>query len=482
MKIEHYIQLHGALFEAVQRRKIFSDDKIFTDAVPKIDPRIILKHYVKSSGLSNFDLKRFVINYFSLPEERKCELPKATNMQSYIEKTWPFLLRAMDLSSPYSTLIVLPRPHIVPGGRFRECFYWDSYFVALGLLQCNQIDIVKDMVKNFAFLIDTFGFIPNGNRVYFTTRSQPPYFSFLLALLYEVGEKDFALSYLLHLEREYNYWMQHSICLNNGMRLNHYFDIVNHPRPEAYRKEVTLAKHATDPHFFLHVRAACASGWDFSSRWLKNPQRFETICTSDIIPIDLNCLLFHMEEILAHFFTLQGKKRRGCHYKEASLRRKWAIQTLFWKKGFFFDYHFPTQKHTSVYSIAAATPLFVKACTPEQADLVAKKLHTHFLLKGGFVTSLTETTYQWDMPNGWAPLEWITIQGLINYGHRNLACEGAKRWLALNEQVFTERGVLLEKYNVREGSAEAISQEYPLQQGFGWTNGVGLALMKLYCS
>ncbi|NGX51465.1 MAG: Periplasmic trehalase [Chlamydiae bacterium] len=466
MAIESYIQLFGPLFEAVVKGAIFSDAKTFVDATPKTDPKVVIESYDRERMLPDFDLKAFVTEHFILPKTVEYTAPKTSNMREYIKEMWPILLREMDSPSPYSTLISLPKPHIVPGGRFRECFYWDSYFSAIGLIQCGEERLVKDMVENFASLIDRFGFIPNGNRLYFTSRSQPPYFSHLLTLLCEIGEEEFALSYFPQLKREYRYWMDHS----NSLALNHYFDSLNTPRPEAYKRETALAERATNPEFFRNLRAACASGWDFSSRWLEDSKRFETIWALDILPIDLNCLLYHMEETLG---------RTSNRFKEAAERRKGAIQTLFWNGEFFFDYHLPSQKLSSIYSLAAATPLFVKACTQEQADLVAKKLEREFLLDGGFVTSLTEGDHQWDMPNGWAPLQWITIQGLLNYGHRELALEGAKRWLALNEKIFAEEGTLLEKYNVRECSADVARGEYALQEGFAWTNGVALALMAL---
>jgi len=464
INLEHYIQLSGPLFEAVQKSAIFSDAKTFVDATPKTDPKDILEAFQKERSFLNFDLHAFVKNHFTLPKPIEIKAPQTSNMRGYIEEMWSILLKRMDSPSPLGTLIPLPNPHIVPGGRFRECFYWDSYFSALGLVQSGKIDLVKDMVENFAFLIDTYGFIPNGNRIYFTSRSHPPYFSHLLTLLCENGEKEFALRYFPHLEREYLYWMNHS----PSRGLNHYFDQLNIPRPEAYKREITLSKYADNPQFFRNLRASCASGWDFSSRFLKNPKRFETIYTLDILPIDLNSLLYHMEVTLTPLSN---------HYKEAAIKRKHTIQTLFWKDNFFFDYHLPSQKCTSIITLAAATPLFVKACTQEQADLVAMKLEKELLLDGGFVTSLSEGIHQWDMPNGWAPLQWITIQGLLNYGHNDLALEGAKRWLALNEKIFKEKGTLFEKYNVRDCSVSVTRGEYDLQQGFGWTNGVALALM-----
>ncbi len=466
MSDEKFIQLSGPLFEAVQTAKIFEDGKTFVDSVPRSPPEEILDAFEAQRGSASFDLKRFVETHFDLPPQEEEKVPKASNMEDYIKKMWPVLLKEMKAPSPYSSLISLPKSHIVPGGRFRECFYWDSYFTALGL---EDTTLIKNMVENFAFLIEQFGFIPNGNRVYFASRSQPPYFSFLLTLLYDTGEEAFALKYIPHLEKEYAYWMK--TCAVE-MGLNRYFDPLNIPRPEAYSRETQLAEEGMPPEFFRNLRAACASGWDFSSRWLEDQKSFKTIWILDILPVDLNCLLYHLEETLSRF------AKDPTPYMAAAAKRKEAIQTLFWKEDFFFDYNFKQKKHSPVASLAAMTPLFVKAATEEQAAACVKRLYIDFLKDGGFVTSLIESGHQWDMPNGWAPLQWITIQGLLNYGYTDLAMEGAHRWLALCEKIFEETGTLLEKYNVRDCSLDIARGEYALQQGFGWTNGVNLALTK----
>ncbi|WP_194847144.1 trehalase family glycosidase [Candidatus Neptunochlamydia vexilliferae] len=520
MSDEKFIQVSGPLFEAVQIAQIFPDGKTFVDSIPRSPPDEILKAFETQKKSGDFDLKRFVEEHFDLPTQEEEQVPQASTMEDYIKKMWPILLKEMRAPSPYipkqiqelgicqsrrprfssleavpyrgdrgdaegvkdgdagvgknqflnlfgySSLISLPKPHIVPGGRFRECFYWDSYFTALGL---EDMTLVKNMVENFAFLIEQFGFIPNGNRVYFASRSQPPYFSFLLTLLYDAGEKEFALKYIPHLEKEYAYWIE---TCKGDLGLNRYFDPLNIPRPEAYLRETTLAKEGIPPEFFQHLRAACASGWDFSSRWIGDQKSFQTICTLDILPIDLNCLLYHLEETLARF------AKDPAPYAAAAAKRKKAIQTLFWKEDFFFDYNFKKKEPSPTLSLAGVTPLFVKAATPEQAEACVKRLYIDFLKDGGFVTTLTESGHQWDMPNGWAPLQWITIQGLLNYGYTDLAMEGARRWLALSEKIFKETGTLLEKYNVRDCSLDIARGEYALQQGFGWTNGVNCALLK----
>ncbi len=448
-----YIQLEGPLFEAVQLGAIFSDAKTFVDAYPTSEPSEILAAYDQEKGRADFDLKRFALKHFAFPEAEQKRPAKAGSMWEYIDSMWEVLLKEMTPGSPYSTLIPLPKPHIVPGGRFRECFYWDSYFTALGLVETGRTELAVDMAENFASLIDRFGYIPNGNRVYFQSRSQPPYFSHLISLLPNPEP------FLPHLEKEYAYWMEHAVG-----PLNRYWDSENRARPEAFRRETALAKESTDPEFYRQLRVACASGWDFSTRWLRKGDQFREINALELYPLDLNCLLYHMEIMLGK--TAEAEQRKN------------LIQELFWDEeaGFFFDYNFETKSRTKIWSLAAASPLFEGIATPSQAERVARHLEEKFLLAGGFVTTLDESMHQWGMPDGWAPLEWITIMGLRNYGYHELADVGAKRWLDLNEKIFKETGVMLEKYNVRECSAMVAPGEYKLQEGFGWTNGVAIAL------
>jgi Neutral trehalase len=90
-----------------------------------------------------------------------------------------------------------------------------------------------------------------------------------------------------------------------------------------------------------------------------------------------------------------------------------------------------------------------------------------------------ETGEQWDAPNGWAPLQWIAIEGLRRYGERTLAATIAQRWVAKNLEVYRATGKLVEKYNVSAPGAGG-GGEYPLQDGFGWTNGVLRRLLADY--
>ena len=484
MNTPFLIQTSGPLFEAVQKAPLFPDGKTFVDSYPIDAPGTILADYEREKGRKSFDLERFVRDRFVLPGNEP--LPVRPNntmgMTEYIEAMWQPLTRTMRAASPYDTLISLPKPHIVPGGRFRECFYWDSYFTALGLFTSGRVSRVKEMAENFRSLIERFGFIPNGNRTYFATRSQPPCFAKLLSDLAE-SDEGYALDYTDVLEKEYLFWMDERKTIRIGpVGVNRYDDTENTPRPEAYLRESILAAQKAPAQFFRMIRTACASGWDFSTRWFADPLRFTSIRSLDVIPVDLNSLLYRVERTLMRFAEKRGESNRAKKYAEAATRRKEAIRTLFAneRSGFFFDYDMSKKGPTDIWSLAGVFPLFEGIATPSQAERVAHVLRTRFLVEGGFRTTLHSSPHQWDSPNGWAPLQWATVKGLLRYGYEDLAKQGALRWLDMCHAVYRKTGAMSEKYNVRTCASDPVRGEYDLQKGFGWTNGVVSGFIDLF--
>jgi alpha,alpha-trehalase len=404
-----YIQLSGPLFEAVQTSALFRDGKTFVDAEPLTNPQDILQAYEREKKRPYFDLRQFVQAHFSLPKQEKYSPFKTSSMTDYIGHMWKVLEKKMVPASPYSTLIELPKPHVVPGGRFRECFYWDSYFTALGLLLSGKISMVQNMVENFSSLIERLGYIPNGNRIYFTSRSQPPYFSYLLKALLDHVDETWVLKFMPQLETEYQFWMKgaeelsdshpcsHSVVrINRDTLLNRYYDLFDFPRPEAYKRESELGKKTKNPQLFRHLRAVCASGWDFSSRWVKTAQDFSSVWALDLIPVDLNCLMYHLEKTLADFSRRLKHREKERYYQSAALARKESIEQIFWdeQRGFYFDYHFPSKTLTDTWSLAGTTPLFAQTSSEKRAQTLASHLEKRFLLTGGFTTTLSRGAYQ----------------------------------------------------------------------------------------
>ncbi len=484
------------LFKDVQLAEVFPDSKTFVDCLPKKSLSEIQELYQEAKRNSGFNLNAFVAEYFDLPPTPASGFQSDANknITEHINSLWPVLTREPDDYNPNSSLIPLPKPYIVPGGRFSEIYYWDSYFTILGLKAAGRMDMVRNMVDNFAFLIDTLGFIPNGNRNYYLSRSQPPYFSLMVAVL-ESEDKEALTKYLPALLKEYKFWMngeeklkntgdafEHVVKLSDGTILNRYWDKDPRPRPESYKEDVHLQKTSgrKAEDLYRNLRSACESGWDFSSRWFEPGKGLESIRTTELLPVDLNALLYHHEMIIARAYRKSGEANKAEEFINRANARRRAILTFMWEpeQKYFFDYHFPTQERSTVLTLAGAFPLYFNLVQPEIANAIAIKLGSEFLKPGGLSTTVNESGEQWDAPNGWAPLQWIAYKGLKNYQIDGLAEEIKYHWLDLNNRVYTATGKMVEKYNVKDISLLAGGGEYPLQDGFGWTNGIVLAMME----
>lgn len=489
-----FIQLEGPLFEAVVTSELFSDGKTFVDAIPKNPSKAILSAFLEERSSPDFCLKSFVEKHFLLPQTDEPHPEKPASMQAYIQQTWPLLTKPMSAQSDEDTLLSLPFPHLVPGGRFREGFYWDTYFAMLGLYTDKDYEALGQLLDNFNYLVELLGFIPNGNRIYFLSRSQPPVFSLMIELMQLSLSKGALHRCRLNLEKEHGFWMRGAPVAKSHNRaekhvvyvaqqgykgcLNRYFDPLDKPRPEAFYKETKLGETYYQKGFFSQLRAVCESGWDFSSRFLKEEGNLATSYALSLAPIDLHCLLYLSEKQLFAFYQGQDEPKAD-YYKTCMEQREKALHTLFWGGDFFYDYNFEQEKRTPHKTLAALFPLYANLATKEQAKIVAQSVKEAFLQPGGFVTTLTHSTHQWDWPNGWAPLQWITVVGLLNYGFKELALEGAKRWVAMVDKLYKEKGAMLEKYNVVKASSEVAIGQYAPQEGFGWTNGVTRAFQAL---
>ncbi|MBO6659110.1 MAG: alpha,alpha-trehalase TreF [Roseivirga sp.] len=484
------------LFTDLHASGLWLDGKELSDAVTIESPEEILTTYRKQKSNKNFDLKKFFETYFYPAPTREVNYQSDTSkpVEDHIEKLWPILSRQPEEQEFFSTLIPLPHPYVVPGGRFNEIYYWDSYFTMLGLVESRRIQLVEDMVKNFSYMIENFGFIPNGNRTYYLGRSQPPFFSLMVALLAEQKGDDSIVEFLPSMVHEYEFWMEGSeslskekphhkraVLLSSGEILNRYYDNMHSPRAEMYQDDVDLIreKGSDGEQTLLNIRAACESGWDFSSRWFEVPNELGTIRTTDLVQVDLNSLLYHLEQMIAKGYRIKGEEKEANMYLSLAENRAKAIQKYFWNEGsgFYFDFNHQLGAQASSITAAATFPLALGIASKAQAERTALVLENELLMEGGLLTTNYQSGQQWDAPNGWAPLQWMAIWGLRNYGINGLANQIKDRWVSLNIKVFKNTGKLMEKYNVVDTSLLSGGGEYPVQDGFGWTNGVLLKLL-----
>ena len=492
----------GPLFHDAQMARLFADSKTLVDARPREAPAALAARYAAERTQPGFGLQAFVDRWFAPPPPAPSPVGSATStgMEQHIRDLWPLLTRAADTADARSSLLPLPKPYVVPGGRFREIYYWDSYFTMLGLVESKRTDLVGNMLDNFAHLITTVGHIPNGNRTYYLSRSQPPYFAAMVGLYATATDTGKALTYLDAMVTEHDFWMDGASALKpgtanrrvvrvkSGALLNRYWDDRPEPRPESYREDFELGQQlpaAKREALFRNIRAAAESGWDFSSRWMRDTTDLKTLETTDLIPVDLNSLMYHMERTIAalhRFRNVAGDSVTAAKFSAAADARRVALLALAWdaKSGFFYDVRWRSgDRVTDRPTMAAATPLFFGLATPEQGTAVAARLERDFLRPGGFVTTLIGSGQQWDAPNGWPPLQWVAMEGVRRYGRADLADLARDRWLALGRRTYAATGKMTEKYDVLDLSRPAGGGEYPTQDGFGWTNGVALALAKL---
>ncbi len=490
--------LFDGLFAAVQTARVYADGKTFADAIPNAAPAQILAEYRQQRPQGVAALRSFLAPRFRLSGEATTALAASAthDITTHIDELWAQLTRETPTAPRWSSLLPLPRPYVVPGGRFREIYYWDSYFTMLGLIESGREDLVRGMVANFAYLIDSYGHVPNGTRTYYLSRSQPPFFYLMVGLLDGADPAAAFAQFLPQLRREYAFWMRGAagirrgtargrvVAMPDGSILNRYWDDRDSPRDESYREDTELARQSgrDSRQLFRDIRAAAESGWDFSSRWLADSRTLATIDTTEIVPVDLNSLLFGLEQAIRAGCERARDEACTHDFSRRAAQRRAAIDRFLWDepRGAYLDYQHREGVRLRRVSAATLYPLFVSLASQTQAHRVATVAKADLLRAGGIVTTPLETGQQWDAPNGWAPLQWVAVAGFRRYQEMRIAETIACRWMLNVTRVYRSSGKLVEKYDVIATDREGGGGEYPTQDGFGWTNGVMRKLMVLY--
>jgi len=321
----------------------------------------------------------------------------------------------------------------------------------------------------------------------------------MVGLYAQATDSGAALQYLPALEKEHAFWMEGAdrlapaqvyrrvVRLPDGRLLNRYWDDLPAPRPEAYKPDYEIAQTLPDSQraaFYRNTKGTAESGWDFSSRWMRDPKDLRTLETTELLPIDLNSLLYHAERTIAALRAFRhqpGDSAVAAQFAKAAAARRQTLIDVSWdiETGFFYDVRWRSgERVMDRPTLAAAYVLYFGLADSLQGVRTAARLERDFLKPGGFVTTLIASGQQWDAPNGWPPLEWLTIEGVRRYGRKELADRAAARWLALNRRTYQATGSMKEKYDVVDLRRHAGGGEYPTQDGFGWTNGVALALLR----
>eukprot|EP00899_Mesostigma_viride_P002210 jgi/Mesvir1/11990/Mv00298-RA.2 len=192
-------------------------------------------------------------------------------------------VRCQGFPGGYSTLLSLPHPFLIPGERFREMYYWDTYWVVRGLLVSRMPQTALGLVRNLLHLARTHGYVPNGARRYYLHRTQPPLLSAMVRAIFErFQDVGFLRDEVMPvLEREYDYLTspERVVSVRDGRgrvhSLGRYHARWEQPRPESYWQDIEVARGceaAMSRRLYREIASAAESGWDFSSRWTSHPR------------------------------------------------------------------------------------------------------------------------------------------------------------------------------------------------------------------
>lgn len=519
------VYCQGNLLDKVQRAKVFNDSKTFVDLVQKNTENITLKNFEEllantNNNPSKDEITKFVNENFISEDELVPwmptdfeENPKFLNyitnseVKDFAKKLyniWPKLAKKvnesiLDHPSQHS-LIHVPNGFIIPGGRFKELYYWDSYWIVKGLLITGMETTAKGMLENLLFLVRRYGFVPNGSRVYYLNRSQPPLLSLMVGVYIDVtNDIAFLKAHVDTLEQELNWWLENRLVHVHKGKTKH--ELVQYavryetPRPESYAEDISTCSSLTDKaQCYIDLKSAAESGWDFSTRWFNDQDGSRTtqltnITTTKIVQVDLNSFICAAFEQLSKFYKLLNNVTKNLKYKQKETAWRNSIQEVFYNTsdGIWYDWDLETGKHRKGFYPSNFAPLWTKSYKSPYGEfygskaveyLVSQKADTY---PGGVPTSVIDSSQQWDLPNVWPPLQEIIVLGLDNTNNKKakmLADSLANKILKAFMVGMNKTGEMFEKYDAFTLGQYGGGGEYTVQSGFGWSNGVAFSMIQ----
>lgn len=424
---------------------------------------------------------------------------KYADCLKYIDAYWDTVTHKPEKKVINKHMVRIPYPYVSPNvkwvGKFGFMFYWDTFFMFRGLMGTKREWLMKEMVNNFIYLFNTYGIIPNFTAHVSMGRSQPPFLSSMILDTYNgyyftYLRKNRPQRWLFRLNRQKR-WLQHAV------------KVAKEEYETIWKDPERLYNHTVDGYIlnrygdrdlgYAHS-SELESGWDFTSRFFSRCNEF--------LPIDLNVLLFKYERDFAKIAFHLGDKREEERWKQIAAERKNEINRLMWndKTGFFYDFGYAFKKQSDFLSLAGFVPLWAGLASSEQAEKVVKmlpKFETDYGLTITAKESLAKPIElkkiqkryhaaimdiikpkQWDYPNMWPPLEYLTIIGLLKYGYIEEAKRLMEKYIKTHAAFFRNYKTFAEKLNGETGE-KADTFHYEMQQGFGWTNAAFYRYIKI---
>ncbi|XP_067216619.1 trehalase isoform X2 [Linepithema humile] len=523
------VYCEGPLLKTVQLAGIFNDSKTFVDLYQLHDPDVTVSNFntlmkATNNSPNRTEVATFVAKNFAVQDEldnatlpdwkenpnilNSIQDPQFREWAKNLNDFWKTLARKINkdliINPQRHSLIYVNNTFIIPGGRFKELYYWDSYWIIEGLLVCEMRSTAKGMIENLLSMVERYGFVPNGGRVYYLSRSQPPMLLSMVATYYEfTKDREFLKKNIATLESEFKYWHNKKTMnvTKNGKtyKLARYVTNSQGPRPESYKEDYQLAQQLPNQEqgaLYNDLKAAAESGWDFSYRWCirtNNDANLSLVnaSTSNIIPVDLNAIIQRNAKLLARFYGILANTKKVRYYTKIAQEYQTAIDNILWNKdeGIWLDYDTKNKQSRNKFYPTNLTPLYTFSYDPIKKIGYAQKAVSYLkknkidTFYGGTPSSVNYTGEQWDFPNAWPPLQSFLIVGLRNTKVKEaveFATELAGRWLRSNYIGYEEYGTMFEKYNAIHPGERGGGGEYNVQEGFGWTNGIVFRLLSMF--
>lgn len=407
-------------------------------------------------------------------------------VREFIQESWQKTVRFSPKDN--GDLIGLPYQYTVPSisNSFQSMYYWDTYFTGEGLIIDGHVDLARSNVENMLYIVERYGKMLNGNRTYFENRSQPPYLSMMIESVYkETKDKEWLRKVVPSLKKEYDFWMTQRLTASGLNRYSNSGTVAQKERmisvlnkrlgenfQEITEKMTRDELLKTGSHFI----AECESGWDF------NP-RFQMRC-EDFCPVDLNANLYYYEKNFELFAVELGNKAEAQQWAAKAENRKQLINNYCKDKntGLYYDYDFVNDKRSDVISAGIFSLLYAKVLSAKEVKTMLPALLKALEFPYGISACENKDysyVHQWSYPNGWAPLNYLAVRGLNNYGLKKDARRISGKYLSMVINSYNSTNNLWEKYNIVEGNVNVVN-EYQMPTMIGWTAGVFVWISKYY--
>ncbi|XP_060523039.1 trehalase-like [Cylas formicarius] len=515
------VYCQGDLLHVVQTAKIFNDSKTFVDMSMKNNLNVTLTNFdilmrKTNRRPSKAQIEEFVYQNFQMIGEMEDFYPRDFRPEPKIVREiddkqirmfltqivgiWPQLTRKIShhvFEHPETfSLIPVRNAFIIPGGRFREFYYWDSYWILKGLLLSDMKETAKGVIDNFLYMVDTYGFIPNGGRIYYLNRSQPPVLTLMMKdYVHYTKDFEFLRSNVKVLERELRFWLTKRVSpvQKNGDEyfLARFDSESDTPRPESYLEDLETCavyeNNTEDLHdCYADIKSGAESGWDFTSRWIFNGNGdpdgdLSKISTRRNVPVCLNSFLYKSFVCMHYFYVVLREPTDARYWLDLAEKWRHSIEQVLYhdEDGIWYDYDAKLNRPRKYFAASNFAPLWADAVAADIKSERGNKAVRYLKRYGGLdfhgvPSTLLPSGLQWDFPNAWAPYQNIVIFGLARSGDDEAAEFAkmlAKRWVHSNVKAFVENKVMFEKYDSVTSGQFGGGGEYHIQSGFGWTNG-----------